>query len=87
MSIVRKKLLTGKEMDIDLDLLNKEDENPYCHKNIAGCYCAVGRPEDEICPDCKDLREPDDEHAKYCYCICPPNEKILFAGGDKNEKD
>jgi len=52
--IARKKLLTGVEMDIDLIKLQTPDGNPYCHKGIAGCYCAVGRPEDDICLECKD---------------------------------
>lgn len=73
--VVRKKLLTGKKIDIDLDLLDKEEENPYCLKGIGGCYCKVGRPENEICPDCKDDRKPNDEFSKYCYCICSPLKK------------
>lgn len=70
--IVRKILLTAKKIDVDINILNKEKENIYCNKKCSGCYCAVGWPEDEVCPNCIDMRRHKDSHAKYSYCICEP---------------
>lgn len=40
-----------------------------CRKGVAGCYCASGgRPRDEMCPDCRDARAPDDDRD---FCVCP----------------
>lgn len=47
----------------------------YCHKEVEGCYCRVGFPDDKQCPDCKDIRTKLD---RYNMCVCPPKEKNLM---------
>jgi len=44
----------------------------YCHKRVAGCFCAVGWPVERQCPKCRDLWV--EGAFRFSYCVCPPDD-------------
>lgn len=55
--------------------MNKTDgdygitEQKTCKKDVEGCYCLVGFPYEEMCPECRDTRNENDI---YSRCVCGP---------------
>jgi len=52
-----------------------------CRKGSPTCYCLVGWPPAEQCPDCRDRWKPGEFRDSYCICppvdrICPPPEDV-----------
>ena len=46
-----------------------------CRKGTPGCYCKIGWPYDEQCPDCRD--DWNEGEFRDSYCICPPDEEKM----------
>lgn len=49
----------------------KDWKEEDCYKGVEGCFCATGFAYEDMCPNCRDERFPED---RFSYCACPPKE-------------
>lgn len=52
---------------------DKQAAGEYCQKHCPGCFCAVGWPYEEQCPNCRDSWKAGE--FRNSYCICPPKDE------------
>lgn len=67
---------------VDFEFFDKEkfDRGDYCQKQSPGCCCKTGWRYEDLCPDCRDKRDPGKQTS---YCECPPVERIFAKRADE----
>lgn len=65
---------TGIEYTFDQQRLGE-----MCHAGVPFCLCLAGRNYDQMCPDCRDSRAPNDI---YSWCVCGPPDNDCVSAGD-----